>query len=153
MSREEIVEMLEGYLAVRSEVWVSTQPGQNKRVAQWMAPGVERLLADERADVVGRILGFNTQLGCTPQEGYKDLADALRDTKHLIAQEREKVREMCAEYLEKEASKCIDFADKESGETRAAWYREESWYQNSADAVRQLDLTKDLAPSREEGKR
>ena len=60
--------------------------------------------------------------------------------------EREKVREMCAEYLEKQAAKCADFADKEAGETRAAWNRGENWYEDAADAIRQLDLT---APSKE----
>ena len=37
------------------------------------------------------VLAFNSGLGCTPQEGYRDLADALRDTKHLSA-ELEKAR-------------------------------------------------------------
>jgi len=60
----------------------------------------------------------------------------------LLAAEREKVREMCAEYLEKEAAKCADSADEEAGEARAAWNREESWYEDSADAIRQLDLTR-----------
>ncbi|KKL84918.1 hypothetical protein LCGC14_1959970, partial [marine sediment metagenome] len=59
--------------------------------------------------------------------------------------EREKVREMCAKYLEKQAAECADFADKETGEVRAAWNRGESWYEDSADAIRQLDLT---APGR-----
>ncbi|KKK56246.1 hypothetical protein LCGC14_3066440, partial [marine sediment metagenome] len=68
--------------------------------------------------------------------------------------EREKVREMCAQHFEKEALECANFADKETGESRAAWNREETRYEDCAWVIRQLDLTKDLAPSsREEGKK
>ncbi len=45
----------------------------------------------ERENTLHDVLAFNSGLGCTPQEGYRDLADALRDTKHLSA-ELEKAR-------------------------------------------------------------
>lgn len=52
---------------------------------------IERLLAaerekgrqQERENTLGDVLAFNCGLGCTPQEGYRDLTDALRDTKRL----------------------------------------------------------------------
>lgn len=33
--------------------------------------------------ILEEILAFNSKLGCTPQEGYRDLDDALSDTKRL----------------------------------------------------------------------
>jgi hypothetical protein len=104
---------------------------------------IERLLADERKDVLMEILALNSKLGCTPQEGYKDLADALRDTKHLIADirrdEREKVREMCAACCDGEGGRDPNGPyEKGAGQIKRA--------------IRQLDLTKELAgSSREEG--
>lgn len=39
--------------------------------------------------LLGEILAFNSGLGCTPQEGYRDLNHALSDTRHLsIEKER-----------------------------------------------------------------
>jgi len=94
---------------------------------------IERLLTAEREKVLGEILAFNTQLGCTPQEGYKNLPDALRDTKHLIAQQREKVREMCAEKVET----TIYYREVDVLEMDTARLREQI-----ARDIRQLDLTK-----------
>lgn len=104
----------------------------------------ERLLAQERRkerkEVLYDVLAFNCGLGCTPQEGYKDLTDALRDTKHLVAgvlrAEREKVREKCAV----EAKEQIDLAIESmyiSGSRSALGTV-------VAEHIRQLDLT---APS------
>ena len=41
-------------------------------------------------------------------------------------------------YFEKVAKGCADRADKETGEVRAAWYRQENWYENCADDLKQL---------------
>ena len=67
--------------------------GQKPWMCETVTDEIERLLADERADVLHEVLAFNTQLGCTPQEGYKDLTDALRDTKHLVADAQQAERE------------------------------------------------------------
>jgi len=37
----------------------------------------------ERKEALLDVLAFNSGLGCTPQEGYRDLGEALRDTKRL----------------------------------------------------------------------
>ncbi len=47
----------------------------------------------------------------------------------------------CIKHFEKEAGKCADFANKEAGESRAAWNRQEAWYEDCADAIRKLQPT------------
>ncbi len=59
----------------------------------------KRLLADERTDVVGEILAFNTQIGCTPQEGYKDLTDAAT-RKAGELKDPPRVRKVASEYVD-----------------------------------------------------
>ena len=165
MSRvEEITEKLIQMMTAESE-WVKTGIELEevhsgiRRVAEGAAPHVERLLADERerAEIATKVY-WGSDLECGhvrmnlvnyPETGTTVCRACVLEKKAIEA-EREKVRGMCAEYLEKEAAKCADSADKEAGEACAAWNREESWYEDSADAIRQLDLT---APSStEEGK-
>ena len=51
------------------------------------AKALEELLRQEservRKEALLDVLAFNSELGCTPQEGYKYLVEALRDTSRL----------------------------------------------------------------------
>ena len=49
----------------------------------WLREAREKGRQQERENTLLDVLAFNSGIGCTPQEGYRDLADALRDTKHL----------------------------------------------------------------------
>ena len=53
--------------------------------------------------ILEEILAFNSGLGCTPQEGYRDLNDALSDTKRLSIEgaEKQKGAEVLAACLAK----------------------------------------------------
>lgn len=70
------------------------------RKLQPAAKDLEALLRDEREkgrqeerkEVLYDVLAFNCGLGCTPQEGYRDLAEALRDTKHLVVEKARAIR-------------------------------------------------------------
>lgn len=61
------------------------------RKLQPAASALEELLREvqkegrqqEQKEALHDVLAFNSGLGCTPQEGYRDLADALRDTQRL----------------------------------------------------------------------
>jgi len=149
MSREELVIEIAATLHTADEQGVLE--GSCAEFLKPLAEFIERLLTDERKEVLYAVLAFNCGLGCTPQEGYKDLTDALRDTKHLVAsarrEEREKVREMCAVVMK-------DFADEyEPGANISVKYLEDKYGTLSGEkAIRQLDLTKELAPSSREEK-
>ncbi len=47
---------------------------------------VSEAIAYAQKEVLYDVLAFNSGLGCTPQEGYRDLNHALDDTKHLSSE-------------------------------------------------------------------
>ena len=74
--------------------------------------------------------------------GERDRKELIQKIAVALEQERcrtsAEVLAACIKHFEKEAGKCADFANKEAGESRAAWNRQEAWYEDCADAIRKL---------------
>ncbi len=158
MSRE-IVEKLVNSLCADS-FWVQRGIHEKealeaiRQTAERVATFIERLLADERAH--GRQEANGDWLSCligrAGDTSYGELAGPILNVSdtltRFIEAEREKVREMCIEAAELVSGQAHDEClravlntriDRLDGETRGA--------QRVANAIRQLDLTKDLAAS------
>ena len=166
MSRvEEITEKLIQMMTAESE-WVKTgielEEVNNgiRRVAEGVATHVERLLADERERLV------TEHKAC--EDTYIKELETLRATvqRHSFEMEaeREKVREMCAFEA---CQICWNsrahpdehgpaYLETKSGPHKGHWIHKLIFGKRDfpcrcrADHLRQLDLTKDLAPSTEE---
>ena len=74
--------------------------------------------------------------------GERDRKELIQKIAVALEQERRQtsaeVLAACIKHFEKEAGECADFANKEAGESRAAWNRQEAWYEDCADAIRKL---------------
>ena len=144
---EEITEKLIQMMTAESE-WVKTgvelEEVHNgiRRVAEGVAPHVERLLADEREP-----MECGHPKACLVQREISNIEKnegPLNDTEYCSAcVERERVRERCAGEVVKTWCKFRDAKRKPMVRDLLS---------NLEQVILQLDLTKDLAPSREEGK-
>jgi hypothetical protein len=107
----------------------------------------------EFVDDVARCVAFIRQRQASQHQVILSLGKQLRAIRCFIADEREKVREMCADHLIKLFRDCMpDFEEIgvcRSGEHGAEWVIcfDEAAFRSR---IRQLDLTKDLAASSEE---
>ena len=90
--------------------------------------------------------------------GERDRKELIQKIAVALEQERcrtsAQVLAACIKHFEKEAGECADFANKEAGESRAAWNRQEAWYEDCADAIRKLQpAASDLEALLEEARR
>ena len=161
MSREELVQKFGELIWLRLTLGQLNTPTTAEmdrkdadKIAISIAPEIERLLAAEREP-----MKCGHPKAClVPIEGTIGILYANPEPNEQcsvciqLEAERERVREMCVGELERSAKDCFAIADGTDGDGREAWRRVAAQYQASANDIRQLDLTKDLAPSSTEEK-